>query len=506
MKRIALLIFLTLAFFSPGRLTVSDAGNRLLISRALWRHATVFVSRDQTNWHSMVPSPHDVNLGTSFYGIGQTLLFIPFDIMGYAMAKVITPSPVKPAWVETLPIVFLYAPLMGLLLWLAMFYLLRRLDYSKRTSYVASSLVLFGTTTLIYSVGLLQEEVPIAILLCSGLVLSLKYLENRNRRDLFIAALLWSCTALFRLNVLFAFLPLFGLLADRIRQGKSEPLDGKCILLTLVYGMIPPLLLYTAFSYWRFGGCFANGYAKLENGIVLIPVQIHLAFALLIGPGKGLFLLSPLLLVALEGMRRDCRRYLLFSSGLAVAFIVSCLVYSRLSGAAFPDGSESWGNRFHLHLIFLFVIGVGSFIERCRFRLVAKTLVLTSILLQVISCWAPDSLDAFFYPGELEYNRRQRLLMGADDGQLAQRIKTITYSFTGNYPRLWINSESKQRMVSEYVPNFWGPVYYKKLGRGPLAITMLLLWLTLLPLAAALAYGPLRTSGMFFGFRGRSPE
>ena len=77
-----------------------------------------------------------------------------------------------------------------------------------------------------------------------------------------------------------------------------------------------------------------------------------LALGLLFGPGKGLFITSPTLLLGLGGLILMGKRRPFLSSGLAAA-LLACRSLPSLGW--FPDGSVSWVSGYHGHFVGLLV-------------------------------------------------------------------------------------------------------------------------------------------------------
>ncbi len=476
MKRFVLPLFLGLLLLSPGRLTTWDTGLRLEITRSLWKHGTVWVRLNDVNREGMIPSLTVPNVGTSFYGIGHSLLLIPFDMMGFALGKLSGITAEKLPWVENLPLVFLYGPLMGVLFWWTMVALLGTLGFAERLSRWASLLLLAGTTALVYSVQILQEEIPIAILLGYGTVLYLRYLATENRKLAFWGSLCLASTFLFRLNVLFALIPVAGLIADRtLGAGKRYRPITKAWPQN-VAAAATTLIVFVTFSLWRFGKPFSMGYERLNHGIQLVGFRPELAWGTLFGFGKGFFILSPIAFLAMAGFWVQRRRFPCLAAGLLIALLVSALTYSRLSGAAFPDGSESWGSRFHTHLWIFFVVGLALWLEARPMHTGTRALVALSVALQIASCWAPDALEAYPGPGEGDVERKTRLLMSPTQGQLARRLRTVAFFYRSDFPNEWTSDEGRSKMVRLYVPNFWGPAYWSRLQGSRAAWMFMLLW------------------------------
>src|SRR5436309_1410968 len=110
-KMWALGLFLLFAAFSPGRLISVDTGLRLSVTRQIWRHGSFHLNEREVAGNGLVPNAGDgllvrVTAGrTTFYGIGQSLVFVPFDMVGAVLGSF------GGERAALLPLLFLYAPL-----------------------------------------------------------------------------------------------------------------------------------------------------------------------------------------------------------------------------------------------------------------------------------------------------------------------------------------------------------------------------------------------------------
>ncbi len=475
---VALALFFSLVCFSPGRLMTVDTEIRREIARSLWQDGDVFTALTPENQGGLVRrnSSKSATRGTSFYGIGQSLILIPFDLIGVGLAKTISSPAYKKEAVELLPLSFLYGPLMGLLFFYSVMVLLTTLGFSTKVARATAAILLLTTTALIYSVQILQDEIPIAVLLCFGLTLALRYLSTKKPSDAFWAALLVASSFLFRLNAIFALLPLAGLIWDRSLALKEGNGPLKKAIPAIVLGVAVPLLIFMAFSFWRYGEFFSTGYAKLPDAISTQQIQWNLAWGVLFGLGKGFFILSPVAFLAFAGFWNGRRRYPYFIGSLFLCMVASSLVYSRLTGAAFPDGSESWGDRFHTHLWFFFGVGLALFLERKRISTFPKLIILVSFLFQIMACWAPDAFEAFPHPNEAITTRKTRMLLSGKEGQLGRRMRTVGYFFSGYFPQEWVSLEPQKKMAESFLPNVWGISFWKRIGVTGLGLLCIGLW------------------------------
>src|SRR4051812_21990934 len=96
-------LFLTFLAVSPGRIISFDVAVRAAVARALWTHGSPFVDAGSPTADGLVTVAG--RGATSFYGIGQSLSFIPFDWLGHRLARISHLPDQLRATVETMPIV-----------------------------------------------------------------------------------------------------------------------------------------------------------------------------------------------------------------------------------------------------------------------------------------------------------------------------------------------------------------------------------------------------------------
>ena len=169
------LVFLTIGL-CPGWLLQQDASARLVIARELWKNNTVFIERARPERYVRTPNGY-----TTYFGIGQTLLFIPFDYLGYQLGKL--PGAAK--WwdnhIQVLPLLLLYLPLLSILWWNALRFLLHQLGLSEKESLKWSTLYFIFSAMLVYSAQSFQEEPILGILSAFALGLCLRWQKNGSR-------------------------------------------------------------------------------------------------------------------------------------------------------------------------------------------------------------------------------------------------------------------------------------------------------------------------------------
>lgn len=119
-----------------------------------------------------------------------------------------------------------------------------------------------------------------------------------------------------------------------------------------------------------------------------------------ISPGRSLWLYSPVMLLGFFGilplLKRESK-WLVF--GVAVSLLVTSASYGALRLGTFWNGGFSWGPRYMLPLIPLWMLFLLPVLEklprfRLRFRLGVYVLVVTSFLLQIVGISTPFT---YFY-------------------------------------------------------------------------------------------------------------
>ncbi len=422
---------LALAFvlLSPGRVQNVDANQRLLVAKALWRTGAPFLSQQDDMVH--IPGKGD----TSYFGIGQSLFFVPFDWLGHHL-RLWASHPELVRYARWLPVLFLYSPLVALGWWWASALLLIECGLDRSRAFAFSALALLTTLALPYATQSLQEEAPVGALVTAAFAFALRW-----RRTKAVSAAAWmgafaGAALTFRLISALALLPgavVFLSTAKDRRGWKYSAL-----------GFLPLLAVLLFFNYERFGSAFSSGYSEYlrqAGGTKLFgPPRPAIFLGLLFGFGKGFLWMSPPLWLGFLGWRR-------IEAPLKVPFLTVLLA---LVACAFlcsmktidPDGSECWGPRYLAHFILLFVypICLGA---KANQRLAVACFAL-GFLVQIAACLAPEGLEY----GQIDATgaSRESLIYGFGTGHLGLRLRNVGAWLMGERP-------------SPYFPNWWGFTY-----------------------------------------------
>ena len=126
--------------------------------------------------------------------------------------------------------------------------------------------------------------------------------------------------------------------------------------------------------YILYGSAFESGYVPLRYWLWRSPVLLSVLFS----SNHGLFSWTPVILPAVAGLFIFWRR----ESRIGAAFLATFLAF-YLFISCYPDwsGISSYGNRFFVSLTALFILGLGTFLDRLAQISRSPKMALTTTLL-----------------------------------------------------------------------------------------------------------------------------
>jgi hypothetical protein len=456
-------VWLLFLVTNPGRNETIDVEMRRVVAHQLWSAGTVTVSAIPPNTPNWVPA--GPGRWAAPYGVGQSLVFVPFDALG-AFLERHSPGSLRDK-VGWLPIGLILLPLLGVGLFAAIRALLREWGLPEPWPLAGALVTTFGTMIFHY-VGQAQEEVLVAFLL----TLSMLYAVRLRRRPDWLPAVLSGLFAGAALVVrpvsLFALLivPALVLSAGENTRARLRLL-GLVGAATAVSGSIT--LWY---NYARFGSPFVIGYDRLGH-VSKLAFDLRspkIIASLLFGPGFGLMILSPVLFAAILGSRELWRRDRWYAIG-ALAAVVSCVVFFSCWHDSYTGG-VAWGARYQCHLIPLFALPVILGLRRLTAtgwqRRAAVALIAFSLTLQVFSILITHHLEYVQAECDGAGMMDDPLRNSPVNGQLERRIANLA-RWGLHRPPVEPNPACQANvdiMWDRYVPNFWGPVFAHRIARG----------------------------------------
>jgi hypothetical protein len=395
MKRIYLGVFLVfwggLSFFASGTIDSLDGFQYLAIARQIYHFNSFAMPAAELPQNIHLNS----RIGTdgvrySPTGLGYSLALIPAVVaedifLRSAGLPPIADFPLNHDWPVLLFASFVN-PVFGALLAAILYAYGRRMGLSNLWSFVLVIMTMLGTNLLVYTKHAFAQMMFLTFMMWSFYWLK-TYSQSHHRHDLMYAGLSFGVVMISYNPTFLLLVPAMGLyylglwfnsnlfFIQNLRKVKFwwESL-GKWLLdgLYFMLGWSPLFLLYSWYNSIRFGGVAASGYRPLGKSLTLpsFPpayVIFEGIWGILLSPGKGLIIYSPLLLLLILFWHKLKNTELpeIFAAGwISLAFI---WISGTTLGA--PDfliwsGGASWGPRYILPIIPMLMLLVGVIVAR----------------------------------------------------------------------------------------------------------------------------------------------
>jgi hypothetical protein len=417
----------------------------------------------------------------SWYGIGQSLLMLPADLVGTWIShwSIFSDYEDDPA-VRSIVVVYLISILVNVLTALIALRLLRQLCFSVRESVLGVLVLMFCTTHLHYTQNMMENNY-IMLLTLIGFSFQYEWLKTGSKRAL------WVGSAALGLNLL-----------TRLTTGLDLIGAGVFLLLVLGFKKVPRkeiwlkfvayckvaapvyvffILIERCYQFYRFGS-FTSTYLPLfakEQRLQdpSLPANFPWSTPLVEGflgpllkPEKSIFLFDPLflllliLLVALwKRLSPEVRAYSVASLVLLVAYISFYAKYTYWSG------DFAWGDRYVSTSVEFAALLAVPLLMRHRSALKVwiwrggLVLIAISLMIQLASL-------AFWLPLEIY----QMETLGHPTFVIALRFKNIAAFALGKMDAWGLNNEAMTQDPWDYVHiTTWNflPFLLRRVGAAP---------------------------------------
>jgi hypothetical protein len=417
----------------------------------------------------------------SWYGIGQSLLMLPADLVGTWIAhRAVFSEYTDDPGVRSIVVSYSTNILVSVLTALIAFRLLCQFRFTVRESVLGVLALLFCTTHLHYTQNMMENNY-IMLLTLAGISFQYEWLRTGSKR-----ALLAGCAAL-GLNLLTrlttgldlmaaGFFLLFVLWSERVRgRDLWQRLVAYCKVAAPVCAFF--LVIDRIYQFYRFGS-FTNTYvslfAKEERSLdPTLPANFPWTtpfhegfFGPLFKPEKSIFLFDPLLalgilllIVLWKRLSPEVRAYGLTSLLLLLTYI--CF-YARYT---FWPGDFAWGDRYVSTSVELAALLAVPLLLRYRENLGAWlwrggiALIAASVVIQLASL-------AFWLPLEIY----QMDTLGHPTFVVALRFKNIAAFALGKMEAWGLNNDSMTYDPWDYVHiTTWNflPFLLHRVGAAP---------------------------------------
>jgi hypothetical protein len=410
----------------------------------------------------------------SFYGLGQSLAFVPFDIAGAALARLTEGTPDFRRTVAWLPVALGLLPLLGLLWW----HLLRKVlvegGFQDGPPALYSAAALLGTIAFFY-VGNEQEECLAGCLTAGAFLFALRANRTGEAGDAALSGLFGGLALLTRADMIFGIIPGGFVLAGAALRGDPKR-AGMRLFGAAATGGALPVAVAALYNRARFGSVFETGYRAFGFGPLwkLDGRCWGTMLALLFGPGKGLFVLSPLLVFAVFGFRKLLRRLPWAGYGTLVGFACAVGFYSGFYDVS--DGAWSWGTRYLAYFATYWTLPLAYGFELAwrgrRIRRALLVVAAASACIQMASVFMTQNLEYYQMQAQSRDDFRS-LLTSGPQGQLARRLANIArwvgrrpeaVRFVSPSPSAGSAADHVRLIFAGRIPNFWGPSLGRSLG------------------------------------------
>ncbi|MFZ0772795.1 MAG: hypothetical protein WCA49_01720 [Candidatus Sulfotelmatobacter sp.] len=460
-----------------GELGTADTTHRLQTTHWLWTSEPQVFPNDYPEFglHGRGGQLY------SWYGIGQSLLMLPADLLGTWIAQwqVFSGYRDDPA-VRSIVVSYCTSILVNVLTALVGFRLLRQLRFSVRESVLGLLALMFCTTHLHYTQNMMENNY-IMLLTLAGFCFQYEWLRTGSKRALLVGSGALGLNLLTRLTTgldlvaagVFLFLVLW---FERVRGGELwQRFVAYSKVVTPVYAFF--LLLDRLYQFCRFGS-FTNTYASLygKNLRSLDPTlpanfpwttPFHEGFwGALFKPEKSIFLFDPLLVPAIlllallwKRLSPEVRAYGVASLMLLPAYIS---LYARYT---YWTGDFAWGDRYVSTSVELVALLAVPLLLRHRESLSAWiwggaiVIIAASLIIQLASL-------AFWLPLEIY----QMETLGHPTFVIALRFKNIAAFALGKMDAWGLTNGSMTQDAWDYVHiTTWNflPFLLRRVGAAP---------------------------------------
>jgi len=395
-----------------GELGTSDTGHRLQGAHALWTSEPPVFPQEYPDFGVRGRGGKI----QSWYGIGQSLLMLPADVVGTWVAS-------WPAFrwygddptVRDILVSYSTNILIAILTALVCFRLLLQFRFAVRHA-VAGTLALLVETTHLHYTQNLMENNSIFLLTLTGFSYQYEWLKTGSRRALLVGSAAFGLNLLTRITTGLDLLAgaLFLLLVEWFDGVRGRVLWERCrafaavaLPVTLFFGLLDRL-----YQFYRFGSWFttylglAAQEAKLRDPSLPANFPFEKPFhegflGALFAPEKSIFLFDPLLLLAILlavwGWRRFRPAVRAYCAATAVLLLGYVCFYAKYT---VWSGDSAWGDRYVSTAVELAVLLAVPLLLQYR-REMGRVIWTAGVALVAVSTVVQVASLAFWLPLEL---------------------------------------------------------------------------------------------------------
>ena len=251
------------------------------------------------------------------YGLGQSVLAVPFYCLGKGIAAIAGPEFLEAFRWDTIQYhersvdsfckrlgVSLYNTFVSAMLALLV-YVCARGIYGQERPALCCALLYGGCTMAWPQARTFFSEPTAAMFLFAGF--SILLLGQSTRLSFMSSGLCLGLSALTRLDSIVAF-PALGLCAI-FAYGTTRSRRSVSRLILFGLPIVVALAIICGYNHARYGSFFSTGYEDQEEGVAFATPILAGLYGLMLSPGKGLFVYSPVLVLLLWSFGKFLRMY-----------------------------------------------------------------------------------------------------------------------------------------------------------------------------------------------------
>jgi len=350
--------FLVAIVVQSGDLGSSDTAHRLQAAHSFWTSQPAVFPGEYPEFglHGRGGKLY------GWYGIGQSLLMLPFDVIGTGLERLpIFSNYGEDPSIRNIVVAGSVNALVTVLTALVCFKLLRWFEFGVNEATAGVLALLFCTTHLHYTQNMMENNY-IMLLTLTGLAFQFEWLRTGDRRALLIGSAALGLNLLTRLTTgmdlvaVGAFLLLFCWWSGVRGKALLERLGAYLRVAAPVYAVF--ILLDRIYQFYRFGSFFNTYITVFGNEQKILNPELPASypfetpfrvgfFGALFQPEKSIFLFDPLLILTAvvaillwKRFRPEIKAYLLALALLLFAYISFYARYTVWSG------DFAWGDRY----------------------------------------------------------------------------------------------------------------------------------------------------------------
>lgn len=455
--RLFIFFFITYAYFFQGGGWTENT--RICLTRAMLHEGTFSINSFKED--SLDPPFEFVNTGDWAFRDGHyytnkspglSIMALPGYALGEAFMRSFAPDdPEKQIWWASYMASVSTVALCGALLSVLILHILYRF-FGFSAGQSLTLVLLFGTGTLIfgYSTGFYCHTVSsFCCMLALVLLMHIKHEGSHNNAlKAVLAGAAASLAVLVEASTLYL-MPCFILYLLSCGQ------DRKLVIYFLA-GCAPAGLFQLYYNWSCFGGPLETSYSH-ANPAVMFPVNgslfgrppLRRLLELTILPYRGLFISSPILLMALPGtvlffLKKRLRAEMLFAAAVSLIFFILIACFHAWYSGSAP------GPRYLVPAYpFMFLLTVYAFKKFPR--------TYTALALLSVGINLAITIVAINIPGEIRLPLRDVVLKNIIEGNVS--INPVPFSHFDQYPDIY-----KLADIKNWTPNFnsfnWGELLF----------------------------------------------